>query len=222
MAPRKLLIACGGDFHDFRAIGAELRTTLKDSGFHTTLSLDDLSQLADLSGSGYDAVVLYHTLGSLAPAQEAGLLRYVAAGGGFVGVHSAADSFRDSPIYRSMIGGYFLEHPHYRPYQISVVPGHDLTRGLEPEYFVEDEMYVTSYDTRVQVLATALWKGGTVPVAWCQPWGSGRVFYLALGHDARACQQDAFLSLLHRGAGWASQAIPSSPGQPALTGQTQE
>ena len=222
MVPRNLLIACGGDFHDFRAIAAELQTTLEAQGFRTTLALDDLSQLASLPSSGYDAVVFYHTLGSLAPDQESGLLRYVAAGGGFVGVHSAADSFRDSPAYRAMIGGYFLEHPHYRPYQISTVPGHDLTAGLESEYFVEDEMYVTSYDARVQVLATALWKGGTVPVAWCQPWGSGRVFYLALGHDARACQHDAFHALLHRGASWASQASAASHGEPALTAQIQE
>jgi uncharacterized protein len=214
MAPKRLLVACGGDFHDYRSIAAELKGALADGGFAVDLALDDLEQLVRLPDSGYDAVVFYHTLGSLTAAQESGLTSYVASGGGFVGVHSAADSFRDSPGYRSMIGGYFLEHPRYRPYQISIVPGHDLTSNLDAEFFVEDEMYVTSYDSRVHVLATALWKGGTVPVAWCRPWGQGRVFYLALGHDAPACRHPAFRMLLGRGAEWASQ------GEPAVTEQT--
>jgi uncharacterized protein len=214
MAPKRLLVACGGDFHDYRSIAAELNGALAEGEFTADLVLDDLEQLARLPGSGYDAVVIYHTLGSLTAAQESGLTSYVASGGGFVGVHSAADSFRDSPVYRSLIGGYFLEHPRYRPYQVSIVPGHDLTRNMDAEFFVEDEMYVTSYDSRVQVLATALWKGGTVPVAWCASWGHGRVFYLALGHDALACRHPAFRTLLRRGAEWAGQ------GEPAVTGQT--
>lgn len=222
MPPRKLLIACGGDFHDFRGVAAELKSALEECGFAADLALDDLEHLARLPGSGYDAVVFYHTLGVLTPGQESGLVSYIAAGGGFVGVHSAADSFRDSPVYLSMIGGYFIEHPHYRPYQVSIAPGHELTGELDPEFFVEDEMYVTSYDSRVQVLATALWKGGTVPVAWSKTWGAGRVFYLALGHDPRACRQDAFLALLRRGTEWASQAGTPGQGTPALAEQITE
>jgi type 1 glutamine amidotransferase len=222
MSSRQLLVACGGDFHDFRGIASELKNALEGSGFAVHLALDDLEQLAGLPGSGYDAGVRYHTRGSLTAGQESGLISYVASGRGFVGIHSAADSFRDSPVYQSMIGGYFVEHPAYRPYQISTVPGHELTADLDPEFFVEDEMYVTSYDSRAQVLATALWKGGTVPVAWCKPWGHGRVFYLALGHDARACQQPAFLTLLRRGTDWASQPGTAGQSTPAPTKQTVE
>jgi uncharacterized protein len=222
MPARKLLLACGGEFHDHRGVAAELKKELEAGGFAVDLVLDDLEQLARLPSSGYDAVALYHTLGSLTAGQESGLISYVSSGGGFVGVHSAADSFRDSPVYRSMIGGFFVEHPHYRPYQISMVPGHELTSDMDAEFFVEDEMYVTSYDARVQVLATALWKGGTVPVAWYQPWGSGRVFYLALGHDPRACQQPVFRTLLRRGAGWASRSGAAQPPVPALAEQITE
>jgi len=39
---------------------------------------------------------------------------------------------------------------------------------------------------------------------WTKPWGKGRVFYLALGHDPKACEQDMFKKLLIRGSQWAA------------------
>lgn len=43
-----------------------------------------------------------------------------------------------------------------------------------------------------------------MPVVWTKPWGEGHVFYLALGHDAAACEHDMFKTLLVRGARWAA------------------
>jgi type 1 glutamine amidotransferase len=43
-----------------------------------------------------------------------------------------------------------------------------------------------------------------MPVAWTRLWGEGRVFYLALGHDAPACRHETFRLLLQRGAAWAA------------------
>ena len=81
-------------------------------------------------------------------------------------------------------------------------PQHPITQGLV-EFMVEDEMYVTDYDPRVAVLCSALWQGRAIPVAWTKPWGQGRVFYLALGHDGSACRHDMFRLLIQRGARWA-------------------
>jgi type 1 glutamine amidotransferase len=52
------------------------------------------------------------------------------------------------------------------------------------------------------VLASALWKGEAMPVAWTKHHGKGRVFYLALGHDARACGNLIFRKLLLQGLLW--------------------
>jgi type 1 glutamine amidotransferase len=68
---------------------------------------------------------------------------------------------------------------------------------------VTDEQYILDYDPRVHVLASALWQGAAVPVAWTKSWGKGRVFYLALGHDPKACRHEKFPILLQRGALWA-------------------
>jgi type 1 glutamine amidotransferase len=197
----------GGQYHDYESIGRALADSVDESMFRTELVLDDLSQLTRLATESVKVLVFFHTVGEISPVQRDALLSWVAAGGGFIGIHSAADSFRDCPEYRSMVGGYFLEHPPYRDYQVSVVqPWHPITKDMN-EFFVKDEMFVTSYDSRVHVLATALWKGSAIPVAWTNKWGKGRVFYLAFGHDQAAVRQEAFQKLFERGLAWAAGAM---------------
>ena len=58
------------------------------------------------------------------------------------------------------------------------------------------------------VLATALWKGGTVPVVWTKPWGQGRVCWIALGHNPESCGDENFRTLLVRGTLWAATPPP--------------
>jgi type 1 glutamine amidotransferase len=199
-------VMAGGQYHDYQSIGRALADSIDASTFRSELVLDDLSALTRLAAESVKVLVFFHTVGKISPTQRDALLSWVAGGGGFIGIHSAADSFRDCPEYRSMVGGYFLEHPPYRDYQVSIVqPWHPITDGMT-EFFVKDEMFVTSYDSRVHVLATALWKGSAIPVAWTNQWGKGRVFYLAFGHDEAAVRQEAFQKLFERGLQWASGA----------------
>jgi type 1 glutamine amidotransferase len=198
----KTLVFAGGEIHDYRAVGAAVRGTLEAAhGFDVTYVEEDLDVLTRLDP--YDLLVFHYTMGTISPAQREGLLTWAASGKGFVGVHSAADSFRGSPDYRAFVGGHFVTHPKYRQYQVSIVDSaHPVTEGLD-EFFVTDEQYILDYDPRVYVLATALWKGTAMPVAWTKSWGEGRVFYLALGHDGPACEHEMFKLLLTRGARWA-------------------
>lgn len=204
MAQIKTLVFAGGPIHDFKGCGQAILETLQASeDFDMTYVEEDLNVLVAPGLDPYDLLVFYYTVGEITDAQKNGLLNWVAAGKGYVGIHSAADSFRGCPEYRAMVGGYFVTHPHYRDYQVSVVdPEHPITQGLT-EFMVRDEQYILDYDPRVQVLAAALHKGTAMPVAWTKSWGQGRVFYLALGHDAAACQHETFRLLLQRGARWA-------------------
>jgi hypothetical protein len=206
----KTLVLAGGEIHNWQECGQAIRQILEpDDRFDVTYVQEDLGVFVPPGLDPYDVLVFYYTVGELEPEQRAGLLDWVAAGHGFVGIHSAADSFRGSPQYRAMVGGHFATHPRYRSYQVMISdPTHPITRDLvdeePPEFMVTDEMYVTSYDKRNHVLARALWKDGTVPVAWVKPWGQGNVFWLALGHDGKACQQEVFGELLKRGTVWAA------------------
>ena len=205
MAKIKTLLFCGGEIHDHKGVGDVVEPILRGMKELDVTRVDnDLSVLEAPGLDPYSLIVFYYTIGEISDAQKNGLLNWVAAGNGYVGIHSAADSFRGCPEYRAMVGGWFVTHPHYREYQVSIVdPEHPITQGLD-EFTVTDEQYITDYDPRVNILASALWKGDKMPVAWTKPWGEGRVFYLALGHDPAACQHEQFAVLLQRGCLWAA------------------
>ena len=198
------LVFAGGAVHDWEGCSEAIIAELSQRDeFEITKVEEDLDALVAPNLDPYDLVVFYYTIGEISDAQKNGLLNHIASGKGYVGVHSAADSFRECPEYRAMVGGYFVTHPHYRDYQVSIVdPEHPITEGLD-ETVVTDEQYILDYDPRNHVLASALWQGDAMPVAWTKSWGDGRVFYLALGHDAKACEHDIFGTLLQRGALWA-------------------
>ncbi|HIE53104.1 MAG TPA: ThuA domain-containing protein [Armatimonadetes bacterium] len=204
MGKIKTLVLAGGQIHDFKGCGQAIREALTEcKELDLTYLEEDLNVFVAPNLDPYDLLVFFYTVGELTDVQKTGLLNWVASGKGFVGVHSAADSFRGCPEYRAMIGGYFVTHPRYREYQVSIVdPEHPITKGLE-EFMVTDEQYILDYDPRVNVLASALHRGAAMPVAWTKSWGQGRVFYLALGHDAPACRHEMFKLLLQRGARWA-------------------
>ena len=201
------LVFAGGAIHDWKGCSKEIVDALSQrEEFEITTIEEDLDALVAPNLDAYDLIVFYYTVGEISDAQKNGLLNHIASGRGYVGVHSAADSFRGCPEYRSMVGGHFITHPRYREYQVSIVDSEPpITEGLD-EFTVTDEQYITDYDPRVHVLASALWKGDAKPVAWTKSWGDGRVFYLALGHDAKACQHEMFPTLLQRGALWAGTA----------------
>ncbi len=198
----KTLLFTGGEIHDFRGCGKEIEKTLKADGTFDVVKVEeDLSVFERLDP--YKLVVFYYTVGEITDSQRDGLSNFVRAGNGFVGIHSAADSFRDDPAFKQFIGGFFVTHPHFRSYQVSVVdPENTITKDLD-EFIVEDEQYILDYDPRVNVLCTALYKGKARPVAWTKPWGDGKIFYLALGHNPDACRHEMFKLLLTRGAKWA-------------------
>lgn len=211
MSKTKILLFTGGEIHDYKGVGRELERILDASGgFDTTHVEQDLDVFTRPDLADYDAVVFFYTVGSITDAQFNGLSNFIKSGKGFLPVHSGADSFHNSPEYRAMVGGHFVTHPAYRTYQVSVLDReHPVTEGLD-EFLVTDEQYITDYDPRVNVLATALWRGVARPVAWTKSWGEGRVFYLALGHDPEACRNEHFGLLLTRGAAWAGHQ--ESPG----------
>jgi len=204
MGSIKTLVFAGGVIHDWEGCSEEIVETLSQrEEFEITKVGEDLDALIAPNLDSYDLIVFYYTLGKISDAQKNGLLNHIASGKGYVGVHSAADSFRECPEYRAMLGGHFVTHPRYRDYQVNVVDSdHSITEGLV-EFMVTDEQYIVDYDPRVHVLASALWEGAAMPVTWTKDWGEGRVFYLALGHDSAACRQESFGKLLQRGALWA-------------------
>jgi type 1 glutamine amidotransferase len=147
------------------------------------------------------AAVMFFTSGELpmSGAEKAALIDFVRSGGGFIGVHSATDTFYTWSDYLDPIGGYFNGHPWHQAATIEVVdPGDPLVAFLGNLLQIEDEIYqISDFDhrgshvlLRLDQSSVDLSKTGVHqrfygwPLAWTRFYGQGRVFYTALGHEA--------------------------------------
>jgi len=154
----------------------------------------------------YVAVVFLSTTGTVLDAgQQAAFERYIRGGGGFLGIHAAADSGYSWPFYGSLVGAYFKDHPPIQPAWLVVGDATQAsTAGLPQRWQRIDEWYNFQSNPRsaVHVLVTldeSTMSGGEMgadhPMAWCH----GRSFYTALGHTTESYSEPLFLSHLKGG-----------------------
>lgn len=187
--------------------------------FEVTVS-HDASTINARTLAPYSAVVFY-TTGELPmdESQRADLMAFVKGGKGFVGVHSATDTFYKWPEYGEMIGGYFDEHPWNTTVTMKVeARDTPMTRHLGETWTIADEIYQFKNYSRADkhVLLSLVTssvdmkaKGvkrtdGDFANAWHRDWGKGRVFYTALGHRPEVWQDKSFQQHLVGGIRWAT------------------
>ncbi|MCO4098679.1 MAG: ThuA domain-containing protein [Gemmatimonas sp.] len=73
---------------------------------------EDASRITEASLEQYAAVVFLSTTENvLNREQEIDLQRYIQTGGGYVGIHAAADAEYDWAWYGRLVGAYFKSHP---------------------------------------------------------------------------------------------------------------
>ncbi|HEY0332946.1 MAG TPA: ThuA domain-containing protein [Stenotrophomonas sp.] len=162
--------------------------------------------------SRYRVIVFASTTGNvLDAAQQQAMEDFVRHGGGFVGVHAAADTGYDWPWYGRLVGAYFLSHPP--GLQSSRVQPERDGKPSGPAWAVRDELYNYRGNPRadVDVLATVderLYEGGTMgadhPIAWCHRFEGGRAWYTGLGHDEAIYADADFIAQLRGGLAYAA------------------
>ena len=178
---------------------------------------EDPGQVRDAVLRRYRAVVFLSTTGEpLGPAQQAALQRWVEAGGGWIGVHAAADAFYDWPWYGDLVGAWFRRHPPVQRATVRVIDrGHPSTDSLPAAWARTDEWYDFRPNPRgrVHVLATvdeSTYQGGGMgtdhPVIWSHEQGRGRAWYTALGHTEASWSEQRFLAHILGGIRWAAGA----------------
>lgn len=147
----------------------------------------------------------------LTGARRAALQRFVAAGGGVLAIHAAADSHYHWPWYGRLIGARFASHPPGTPRgRVALAePSHQANRGLAPVVDRADEWYYfDDFDPRSELLATvepsSIGQGDSNPnpVAWARKVDGGRVFYTAMGHTAESYSDRWFVRHLGNGLDW--------------------
>jgi type 1 glutamine amidotransferase len=165
--------------------------------------------------SRYRVVVFLSTTGDvLEGSQRDALQAFVRRGGGFVGVHAAADALYDWPWYGSLLGAYFARHPAVQQARIRIEDtAAAATRGVPDPWTWTDEWYDfrSNPRPRVHVLLTldeASYHGGGMgadhPLAWEHEFDGGRAWYTALGHESATFASPAFRSHLLGGIEYAA------------------
>lgn len=162
----------------------------------------------------YSAVIFLNTTGDVLDyRQEAAFERYIQAGGGFVGVHSATDTEYDWGWYGRLVGAYFNGHPV--PQQAKFIirdRSHPSTKFFTDTVWQRtDELYnFKKINPDLHVLVTIdenSYKGGTNgavhPMAWYHEYDGGRAFYTEMGHTKESYTEPNYLKHLLGGIQYA-------------------
>jgi type 1 glutamine amidotransferase len=189
--------------HESIAAGIRAIRELGADGNFAVTATEDPGAFTAGSLSRYAAVVFLNTTGDVLDArQQTAFEAYIRAGGGFVGVHSAADTEYDWPFYGELVGAYFARHPPVQRAGIRVTGrSHPATSHLPPTWTRTDEWYDYRTNPRAtaRILATldeSSYTGGRMgadhPHAWCKAYQGGRSFYTGGGHTSQAFAEPEF------------------------------
>ena len=163
----------------------------------------------------YAAIIFLSTTGNILDAkQEAAFERYIQAGGGYVGVHAAADTEYDWGWYNKLAGAQFLSHPAGTPEADFIIKdnGHISTKMFtDSVWHRTDELYnYKRINPDVNVLMTldeSTYEGGENgdfhPIAWYHDFDGGRAFYTGGGHTDESFSEELFLKHLLGGIQYA-------------------
>jgi len=185
------------------------------------VATEDATLFNDAFLAQFRVVVFLMTTGDvLDAAQQAAFERYIRAGNGFVGVHSASDTEYSWPWYGGLVGAYFSNHPAIQKATVWVEDmEHPSTRFFNAPWVRNDEWYNfrTNPRTSVHVLATldeSTYSGGTMgdhPIAWYHEYDGGRAWYTAGGHTAASYAEPMFRAHLLGGIQYAAGAFAAPP-----------
>lgn len=205
-----------GYYHESIPTGVAAIQKLGNENGFVVDTTKDASIFTEANLKKYSAVIFLSTTGNVLNAdQQLAFERYIQAGGGYVGVHAAADTEYDWPWYNRLVGGYFASHPNgpnVRRASIDVKDTtHQAMKGIPLRWDRTDEWYnYKNMYNGIQVLANLdeeTYEGGehgsNHPIAWYHAYDGGRAFYTGGGHTVEAFAEPLFLKHLLGGIQYA-------------------
>lgn len=205
--------------HDSIPAGIAALQKMATDNFFTLVATEDAELFTDAQLSGFNAIVFLNTtLDVLDDNQQIAMERFIQAGGGFVGIHSAADTEWEGDWfwYRKLVGAVFKSHPNepsnVQMAQVTVKNKLHLATEQLPEAFeLADEWYnyrdFYEFNKVLMTVDETTYHGGEHgsyhPITWYHDFDGGRSFYTGLGHTIEAYSNPKFLSLLLGGLKYA-------------------
>ena len=184
--------------------------------FEVDFSQDCATHLTKENLKKYSLVAFY-TSGDLPIAKDD--LKYLLdewmhqPGNGFLGFHSATDTFKEHEPYWDFVGGSFNGHPWGSNTKV-MMKVHDTEHpamkpfGAEFEFTEEIYQYYHWQPEKVRVLMsidmgkTDVKRPWHVPVAWVKKVGEGKMFYTNLGHREDTWENEKFLKSIEGAVKW--------------------
>lgn len=184
---------------------------------------DNASAFTEANLKKYKVVIFLCTTGTvLDTLQKDAFKKFIQAGGGFVGIHSATDTEYSWPWYGQLVGAYFKNHPSNSPL-IGVLHVQDRnnpsTHELPVSFSRNDEWYnfkyvnpedhllitidQTTYNS-TQTATNVIGDDKKHPVSWCHSYDGGRAFYTSMGHLKSAYEEPLFLNHVWGGIQYAA------------------
>ncbi|MBC8127186.1 MAG: ThuA domain-containing protein [Gloeobacteraceae cyanobacterium ES-bin-144] len=194
--------------------------------------------------AGFDAVIFYTTgdltktgtdgQPAMSPEGKQALFDYIKGGKGFVGLHSATDTFhtnneakkgadrfanhgKNADSYICMIGGEFIIHGAQQVATNKVInpkfPGFEKTGD---SFAFHEEWYsLKDFNPDIHCLTVIdspamqgdMYKRPPFPTTWARKEGKGRVFYTAMGHRDDIWTNPVFQDIVVGGIRWATSEV---------------
>ena len=188
----------------------------KECGLFQVDCTQDASTLTKAKLDEYD-IVAFYTTGDL-PIAEGDFDYFVGdwlreKGHGFIGFHSATDTYKNKEAYWDLVGGSFDGHP-WGANTLDVMTVHDTSHPAmapyDAEFAFRDEIYqYTNWQPeKVKVLMSLnmakcqVKRPYHVPVAWVKEVGSGKMFYTNLGHRLETWKDEQFKASIVGAVKW--------------------
>ncbi len=205
--------------HDSIPAGLAALQKMATENFFTVVATEDAEYFTDAQLSTFNTIVFLNTtLDVLNDEQQIAMERFIQAGGGFVGIHAAADTEWEGDWYwyRKLVGAVFKSHPNQPSnVQIAKVDVKDaLFFADEPipsSFEIADEWYDYGdfYEFNKVLLTVdekSYYGGGQGPyhpIAWRHEFDGGRSFYTGLGHTTEIYSNPYFITMLLKGLKYA-------------------
>ncbi|MCW2881975.1 MAG: alpha-mannosidase [Sphaerisporangium sp.] len=219
--------------HDSIPTGIQAIRDIGTANNFTVTATEDATAFTTANLAQFKAVVFLSTTGDvLNDAQQTAFTSYINGGGGYVGIHAAADTEYDWPYYGQLVGAWFKSHPAIQQATIKNDDRtHPATSGLAATWTRTDEWYNYRTNPRstvhvLQSLDETSYTGGEMsgdhPITWCHPQASGRSFYTGLGHTIASYAETGFRALLLGGIRYSAGMVQANCAPPTAPTGTVE